>query len=188
MTLRGHVERVNSLTLLSDGRLVSSSNDRSIAVWNIHEKLCDFTLEGHNGAVTAVFKLKDGRLVSCSDDKTVKIWQVSANTEEKSDTSQTRCLYTLKGHTDIVTSIAELPDGRVVSASSDRTLRIWNLLSKKCDRAWKAHMQGITSIICLHVPPVTFDTVATTKTVADSQSAGRDARCCDTGQGGCAVM
>ncbi len=35
-----------------------------------------------------------------------------------------RCIE-LKGHTDRVRSLAVLPDGRIVSGASDKTLRVW---------------------------------------------------------------
>ncbi|MCP5352246.1 MAG: hypothetical protein H6926_03530 [Chromatiales bacterium] len=34
-------------------------------------------------------------------------------------------LSTLEGHSDWVRAVAALPDGRLVSASDDQTLRIW---------------------------------------------------------------
>jgi WD40 repeat protein len=39
-------------------------------------------------------------------------------------------LYTLQGHTDWIEAVAVTPDGnRAISASIDRTLRVWNLES-----------------------------------------------------------
>lgn len=40
------------------------------------------------------------------------------------------CLQTLEGHTDEITCVAVLPDGCVVSGSSDSTLRIWKPIEK----------------------------------------------------------
>src|SRR6185503_10030529 len=40
---------------------------------------------------------------------------------------QGKCKYTLQKHTDIVTCLALLNDGRIISGSKDYTLKIWRL-------------------------------------------------------------
>jgi WD40 repeat protein len=46
---------------------------------------------------------------------------------------QTKCVRTMKGHSDDVNSVAVSPDGRyAVSGSRDKTLRMWNLQTGQC--------------------------------------------------------
>jgi len=45
---------------------------------------------------------------------------------------------TLEGHTWPVTCVAELPDKRIISGSSDCTLKIWNLMC--CDNTQRCEM------------------------------------------------
>ncbi len=61
--------------------------------------------------------LPDGRLASASypDDKAVRVWRPSTG----------MCEAVLEGHRSGVWALAVLPDGRLASASYDKTVRVW---------------------------------------------------------------
>lgn len=53
----------------------------------------------------------------------------------------------LRGHQDIVYSVAITPDGkRAVSASSDRTLKVWDLASGRCTDTFKGHEEKVYGV------------------------------------------
>ena len=72
-TLKGHSASVECLVVLQDGSLGSGSDDKTIRVWNISERIKLKTLTGHTGQVECLVVLPDGSLASASTDKTIKI-------------------------------------------------------------------------------------------------------------------
>ena len=73
----------------------------------------------HGGGVrTLAFSPVNNQLVaSAGEDNTIKLWNLKNGT-----------VRTLKGHTDVINSIAFSPNGRLLaSVSHDRTIKLWNV-------------------------------------------------------------
>ena len=59
--------------------------------------------------------------IRISDDRTIKLWNVESRTE----------VATLKGHSDLVNSVAFNSEGTLLaSGSGDRTIKLWNVESR----------------------------------------------------------
>ena len=55
--------------------------------------------------------------------------------------------HTLHGHSSSVNSAGILLDGtKVVSASSDKTLRLWNVATGECEQTLKGHSSFVMSV------------------------------------------
>ncbi|MBS0604664.1 MAG: WD40 repeat domain-containing protein [Verrucomicrobia bacterium] len=118
-TLEGHHYSVISLAL--DGqRLVSSSHDNTIKIWDLTTNTCTATLEGHSGSVYTL-AVQGKRLISASHDNTFKVWDLKTNT----------CTATLEGQSGSVTDLA-LDGHRLFSGSYDNTIQIWDLNTNTC--------------------------------------------------------
>ena len=83
-------------------------------------------MTGHSDQINVVSFSPDGKYAVSgggamlnSKDNTIKVWEVATG----------KLIKTLSGHTERITGIAFLPDSsnRIVSVSSDHTLREWNL-------------------------------------------------------------
>jgi WD40 repeat protein len=133
LTLEGHSDIIECCAVLSEGHLVSGSADKTLKVWNVNTGKCELTLEGHSDIVQCCAILPDGRIISGSDDGTLKIWNLFGSAEQPTgplasprQVKTGKCELTLKGHARGIKCCVVLPDGLIVSGSSDNTIRIWN--------------------------------------------------------------
>ena len=78
-TLTGHSNYVMSLVQLSDGKIASSSEDKTIKLWDLKTNLCTATLTGHTGNVFSVIQIHKVKIVFGSPDKTIKVWNLKTN-------------------------------------------------------------------------------------------------------------
>ena len=139
LVLEGHTNGIFSVIQLTDGRLVSCSDDRKIKIWDTISGCCMMTLMGHTHIVFCVIQLTDGRLVSGGGDKTIKLW----------DTISGSCLMTLDGHTFWVCCLIQLNDGRLVSGGGDGTIKIWDTISGSCMMTLEGHTHSVRCVIQL---------------------------------------
>lgn len=116
--LVGHLQTVSCVVYSSNGAyLASGSLDGTVRVWNLQEGALVARLQQEEeSSVHAVAFSPDGQyiVVGCGD-KSVKVW------------SLTEQLQSFSGHEDTVQSVAVTSDGRAVSCSHDKTLRVWRL-------------------------------------------------------------
>jgi WD40 repeat protein len=64
-----HTNTVYCVIELSDGRIASGSNDKSIRIWDSNSRTCLKILIGHTSYVLSVIELSDGSIASGSNDK-----------------------------------------------------------------------------------------------------------------------
>ncbi|MFI8162149.1 hypothetical protein ACIF6I_23365, partial [Streptomyces microflavus] len=125
--LASHTDAVNAVaTAEVDGRpvAVTTSDDRTVRVWDLTTGRTVTVLAGHSDAVNAVATAEvDGRpvAVTTSDDRTVRVWDLTTGHPIGEP---------LTGHTDWVNAVAtgQLNGCTVaVTGSDDRTVRVWDL-------------------------------------------------------------
>ncbi|BAZ15377.1 serine/threonine protein kinase with WD-40 repeats [Calothrix sp. NIES-4071] len=139
-TLRGHSSDVNSVVFAPDGKmLASSSDDKTIKLWNPVTGQSISTLKGDSDWIWDIAFSPDGKiLASCGADKTIKLWDVATGLQ----------IRTLKGHTNGVTSVAISPDGKQLASSSlDKTIKLWNITNGQEVRTLKGHSQAVDNVI-----------------------------------------
>ncbi|KAH7106847.1 WD40 repeat-like protein [Auriculariales sp. MPI-PUGE-AT-0066] len=138
-TLHGHDGPVNAVGL-QNGRIVSASGDGNMILWDIAKQARIRTFAGHERGLACI-EFHGDIIVSGANDAMIKVW--SAVTGE--------CLQTLSGHDMLVRALAyDPPSGRLVSASYDMTIKVWDLHKGKLIRDFK-------DVYTSHIFDVKFD-------------------------------
>ncbi|CUM67233.1 uncharacterized protein PRCAT00004926001 [Priceomyces carsonii] len=117
--MTGHQKLVNHVLFSPDGRrIVSSSFDNSIKIWDGIKGTFIGTLRGHVAPVYQTAWSSDNRLlVSCSKDTTLKVWDIRTR----------KLTVDLPGHSDEVFAVDWSVDGRrVASGGKDKMIRLWS--------------------------------------------------------------
>ena len=128
--LEGHTNTTCTLEFSLDGtKLFSGSSDNTVKIWDVAAKdaetwACKKTLVGHSASVWRVSESPcDKHLTSGSGDKTVKVWDITTGSE----------LRTIKAHEECVYGVSFEKGGRIISASTDGKVKLWNLATKGRD-------------------------------------------------------
>eukprot|EP00039_Didymoeca_costata_P015152 m.253687 g.253687 ORF g.253687 m.253687 type:complete len:935 (+) comp16162_c0_seq7:125-2929(+) len=82
-TLRGHTGVVESVSAISDCKILSGSEDRTVALWDILANVCLAVFIGHEDPVNCVVGLADGRIASGGT--TIKIWDPASQAMEEEE-------------------------------------------------------------------------------------------------------
>ncbi|KAF9193349.1 hypothetical protein BGZ51_003623 [Haplosporangium sp. Z 767] len=144
-TYTGHTASVLCLQY-DDDRIVSGSSDTTIHVWDLNTGRPLQRLAGHADSVLSL-RFENDIVVSCSKDRTVRIWKISTG----------EMIRTLVGHRAAVNAVQFSPESAapspftgspriVVSASGDKTIKIWSFETGDCLRTLEGHIRGIACI------------------------------------------
>lgn len=122
-TLIGHLNSVNAVACFPDGyRVVSGSRDGILKIWDTRNGDELETLKGHVESIDSIIIAKNGTLMISASSDAIKIWDI--------DIDHVNVLKTIKNGTNRTTAIALFSDEqRIISASNDKSLNIWDLNS-----------------------------------------------------------
>ena len=147
LELTGHQAKVNNARYSPDGKhIVTSSGDNAARIWDANTGKLSTWLEGHVDSITfATYSPADPNLIlTVSRDRTGKVWRKSTDGNH----TDWHSINELHGHTDILTSAAFSPDGKyIVTASRDRSIRIWNSLTEHGRLAYYGHTGAVNDAV-----------------------------------------
>jgi WD40 repeat protein/serine/threonine protein kinase len=138
ITLRGHHDLVHSVVFSADGRmLVSSSDDKTVKVWNASTGEELLTLDRHSNAVGSLALSGDGKFLACAaEDMTVKVWDFSQPGEPREPFTRLNA----------GTVVALSSDGRLLAwAGRDETVTIYDLGKQSI---WR-HLEHKGKVLCV---------------------------------------
>jgi WD40 repeat protein/signal transduction histidine kinase len=116
---RGFVVGLFAMNSDTQTGLFSGSDDRMVKQWNVQSGACVHTYKGHKGPVNCitcnVTSTGATHMFSGSSDGLLKVWELATR----------RCTRTIEAHSENIWSVLVLSDGRVITGSSDATVRVW---------------------------------------------------------------
>ena len=154
VTLIGHTNRVYSLAAMPDGKLASGSADGTVRIWDPATAICVLTIH-IGALVSAVSVLPNGHLITASCDGMLRVWSVhgarvlafdggcnsktslvvcsddcvlSSNFDDYVhgwDATTGENLFNIELPAHQIVAFAVLPNGRLVTASNDREIQMW---------------------------------------------------------------
>lgn len=127
LKFEAHDGEVNAVKWSPHGLTVATGgSDRKIKMWDLSKHTAEQrgSLSGSNGAILSIdYDAAGSLLLASSSDFASRVWTVDDG----------RLRHTLTGHSNKVLAAKFMGDSnKVVSASYDRTLKVWDLRSKAC--------------------------------------------------------
>lgn len=142
--IKEHTDGVTCIILLSDGRLASSSKDKTIKIYNINNSYqCDMTLEGHTNYIDYISEITNKKIASCSHDLSIRFWTI----KEYSYTCD-YCIF--QSHSSPLKQLISLSEGRFASCSADKLIKIWSITPPyKLIKTLKGHFDTVNTMLQL---------------------------------------
>lgn len=133
-TVAGHGDEITACAIFAGGDMaVSTSADATARIWDLASRRCLATLDNGGRWATACAVTPDGeRVVVGSDNGVITVWEGRARQDRAA----------LAGHTDYITACVIAPGGRLLSASRDQTVRVWDLDTRACLHVWTPGDKG----------------------------------------------
>jgi WD40 repeat protein len=133
--LHGHNGRVDGLRVLSDGRLLTWSADRTLRIWQLESGESNL-LQGHQHGINIAAEVPGKCVISGSYDNTLCVWPFD----------QPFSPIVLRGHTSTVSGIKHLSNDLLLSWGDD-TLRLWRPEDGVCIGVMQGHRRGVLGAI-----------------------------------------
>ena len=139
--LEGHTAGVRGAHELDDGSILSWSWDGSLRLWDWERsEAAGSERVGHRGWINGHDLYEPGHAISWSTDALAIIWDLETGRPD----------VTLRGHDKGISGYLRLDDERLVTHSSDMSLRIWDRRSGECLQVIPdAHTKKIQGVVAL---------------------------------------
>ncbi len=141
-----HNGMVRCIAFTPDGRILATGgDDRKIQFWDMTERQVMMTLSLEDTAAHSLIFSQDGKTLVTGSYRKIKVWNIS--TKEELSCIDVELQHSLMGHSHIVSSLALSKNGKIlVSASKDKTIKIWHLKRGELIRTIKGHIDRVCAV------------------------------------------
>ena len=73
--LKGHKKTVNCIIELENHKLITSSDEHDMILWDLDDPESKYIIKGHENNISCIAHLGGNKFISASFDKTIKIWE-----------------------------------------------------------------------------------------------------------------
>ena len=117
-TLTVHKGEVNQIILLKDRRIASSSNDRSIIIYNKENYTVELKIDNLEKEVFNIMQANNGYIIATLTSGSILIFKLTSLTSYE-------LIQKIMAHNGYVRKMLELEDNKFISCSDDKTIKIW---------------------------------------------------------------
>lgn len=107
---------IHCLVEFQDGMLVSSASDRTIKLWNLKDGSLQTITDELDNPAEIIVELDKDTFAAALKGGRIKKWNRHSG----------KCIQILEGHSDDITCLKKLSDGKLASLSKDGTIKIWD--------------------------------------------------------------
>ena len=122
----GHKSRVINVDVLSDGKVISASKDKSIKIWNYQTAECLKTVVICMPTIDCMKVFQNDKIFIISSHK-LEIWSLESSS----------CIDSLIGHSGYIHAMTLLSNEFLITGSTDETIKIWDLNTCACIKTYR---------------------------------------------------
>lgn len=139
-TLKGHADKIVSITVLQTGELATGSYDNTIKIWNLYLNKCVKTIN-ESGYVLSLLEFETCKLLSGTSANNIRIWDLNSPFGEP--------LFNFEGHQLWINCLVRCDQRYFASGSNDATIKVWDYYNKTCIRTLKGHVDCVLALAAI---------------------------------------